>query len=414
MSDGRSINTAVIGGGHAGLLMSWHLQRAGRDHVVLERRDTLGGGWQDRWDGFRLVSPNWMTALPGFAYDGSDPDGYMDRAGIIDRTRSYASVVGAPVQVSTEVRRLSTDGASGRRFRLETSQGPLHVDEVIAATGAFHVPRIPPGAAGLSDRLFQVHAHHYRSPAQLPPGGVLVVGSGQTGVQLAEELHEAGRDVVLSVGRCGRAPRRYRGQDWFWWVRQLVDRGPGLGTELPTVDQLPDPRARFTCNPHLSGHHGGHDTNLRRMALEGIRLAGRFVGGDGERATFDPNLNETLRFADEYFDARIRTLFDAFAKAAALDLPPDDRAWLDHEPPELTELDLARQGISTILWTTGYAPDYRWLDLPILDEFGVPKHARGVSEVPGLSFIGLLFQHDNGSANLSGVARDAAYLATRW
>ena len=409
-----SLDTVVIGAGHSGLIMSWHLQRAGRDHVVLDRRETLGGGWQDRWDGFRLVSPNWTTGLPGFAYDGPDPDGFMGRDAVVGRMREYASVIDAPVQAATTVQRLATGGAGNRRFRLETSQGPLDADEVIVATGAFHQPRIPPAAAGLAPRVAQIHAHHYRNPADLPPGGVLVVGSGQTGVQLTEELAAAGRDVVLSVGRCWCGPRRYRGRDFFWWVRQLVDRGPEFGATLPTVDELPGPRAKFACNPHLSGHDGGHDTNLRQMALDGITLAGRFVGGDGEVVRFAPDLADSLRFADEFFDARFRPIMDALAERAGLDLPPDEREWPTHEPAELTELDLSDAGISTVLWTTGFAPDYGWLDLPILDEFGVPRHVRGASEVPGLTFIGLLFQHDNASANLAGVARDAAYLAARW
>jgi putative flavoprotein involved in K+ transport len=328
--------------------------------------------------------------------------------------RRYAEVIGAPVVRSTEVQRLSAGGAGGRRFHLATSQGPVDADDVIVATGAFHRPRVPSAADGLAPRLTQLHAHAYRNESQLPPGGVLIVGSGQTGVQLAEELHEAGREVTLSLGRCGRAPRRYRGYDWFWWARQLATRGPEHGTSLPTVGQLPERRLRFACNPHLSGHNGGHDMNLRQMAMDGIRLAGRFAGADGERVRFASDLVENLQFADRFFDVRFRQLFDAFAEKAGVDVGPDDRTWPSYEPPEVVELDLAAEGISSVLWTTGYAPDYDWLDFPILDEFGTPRHVRGVTEVPGLTFLGLLFQHTNASANLSGVAVDAEYLASRW
>jgi putative flavoprotein involved in K+ transport len=410
----RSVDTAVIGAGQAGLMMSWHLQRAGREHVVLDRRETVGGGWHDRWDRFRLVSPNWTTAYPGFPYDGPDPDAFMDRDSVIDRVRAYGVHIGAPVQGSTEVRRLTSDGGAGRLLRLETSQGPLDADQVIVATGGFHSPRIPTAGAGLSSRVLQLHSHDYRNPAQLPPGGVLVVGTGQTGVQLVEELHAAGRDVVLSIGRCGQSRRTYRGRDFFWWVRRMVDHGPEVGVTLPTVGQLPDPRARFACNPHLSGHDGGHDTNLRQMALDGIRLAGRFAGATGETVRFDTNLRDTLRFADEFFDARFRPLFDRYADQAGLEFPTDERVWPTYEPPELPELDLAGAGISTVLWATGYAPDYGWIDLPIHDEFGMPRQERGISDVPGLMFIGMLFMHDNASANLAGLARDADYLAARW
>ena len=410
----RSIETVVIGAGQAGLIMSWHLQRAGRSHVVLDRRDSLGGGWQDRWDGFVLVGPNWTTGLPWFPYEDADPDGFMPRDAVAARMRAYAEVIAAPVQRSTLVTRLSTEGRAGRRFRVETSEGPIDADEVIVATGAFHQPKIPAAAAGFAPWITQLHSHAYRNPAQLPPGGVLIVGSGQTGVQLAEELHEAGREVFLSVGHCGRVPRRYRGYDFFYWTRQLASRGDELGTPLPTVGQLPDPKLRFACNPHLSGHAGGHDTNLRQMALDGIRLVGRFTDATGERAGFAADLAANLEFADTFFDVRFRTLCDTFAERAGLDVTVDDRVRVDHQPPEVTELDLARRGISTMLWTTGYTPDYGWLDLPIRDEFGVPRHVRGVSDVPGLTFIGLLLQHNNASANLAGVALDAEYLASRW
>lgn len=410
----RSIDTVVIGAGQAGLIMSWHLQRAGREHVLLDRRDTLGGGWQDRWDGFVLVGPNWTTGLPGFPYEDGDPDGFMPRDAVAARMRRYADVIGAPVRPSTDVTRLTLTGTGGHRFHLETSQGPIDCDDVIVATGAFHKPKIPSLGAGFSPRITQLHAHHYRNDGQLPPGGVLIVGSGQTGVQIAEELREAGRDIVLATGRCGRAPRRYRGHDFFFWTRQLSARGAEFGTPLPTVDQLPERRLRFACNPHLSGHHGGHDTNLRRMAQDGLRLAGRYVTADGERASFAPDLADNLAFADRWFDERVRPLADTFAERAGVKVSDDDRVWTTYQPPELTELDLAGAGISTVLWTTGYAPDYGWLDLPIKDEFGVPKQVRGISEVPGLTFLGMLFQHNNGSANLAGVAVDAEYLASRW
>lgn len=410
----RSIDTVVIGAGQAGLIMSWNLQAAGRDHVVLERRETLGGGWQDRWDGFVLVGPNWTTGLPGFPYEDADPDGFMPRDAVALRMRRYAEVIGALVHPATAVTRLAADGAGGRRFHLETTQGPIDADDVVVATGAFHQPKIPPPAEGISSRVTQLHSHHYRNPSQLPPGGVLVVGSGQSGVQLAEELQEAGRQAFLAVGRCGRSPRRYRGHDVFWWIRELATRGPDFDTRLPTVDQLPEPRLRFACNPHVSGHHGGHDANLRRMAENGIRLVGRFTAADGERVTFAPDLTDNLKFADEFFDTRFRQLCDTFAERAGFEVTDDDREWPDYQPPEVTELDLAREGISTVLWTTGYRPDYDWLDLPILDEFGVPRHVRGVSEVPGLTFLGLLWQLNNASANLTGVAVDAEHLASRW
>ena len=409
----HSIHTVVIGAGHGGLIMSRHLRDAGRDHIVLDRRATLGGGWLDRWDAFQLVTPNFLTDLPGFPYDGPDPDGFMTRDEIATRIAAYAGAIDAPLALGTAVLRLSADPTSDSGFRVETDRGTIQAREVVVATGAFHTPKVPPSAQ-FGPAIHQLHAQHYRNEAALPPGGVLVVGSGQTGVQLAEELHAAGRAVTLSVGHCGRVPRRYRGRDFFWWLRQIVVQGADVGTPLPTVDSLPDPRARFACNPHLSGHGGGHDTDLRRFAADGIRLAGRFEAADGPHARFAADLAPNLAFADEFFAQRFGTLFDTFAERAGIDAGPDDNSPFAFEVPELTDLDLRAEGISTVLWTTGYAPDYAWLDLPVLGDFGLPRHVRGVSEIPGLTFIGLLWQHNQTSANLVGVAADAAYLASRW
>jgi putative flavoprotein involved in K+ transport len=408
-----STRTVVVGAGHAGLIMSHHLRGAGREHLVLDRRTELGGGWRDRWDLFQLVSPNFVTDLPGFPYDGPDPDGFMTRDEIAGRVAAYAAAIDAPVIPGTNVTRLAADESSPGRFRIETNRGAVQADEVIVATGAFHTPRIP-STATFAPEIHQLHAHHYRHEGQLPPGGVLVVGSGQTGVQLAEELRAAGRSVTLSVGHCGRVPRRYRGRDIFWWLRRLVTHGPAVGVTLPTVDQLPDPRAVFACNPHLSGHGGGHDTNVRRFAAEGMRLVGRFEGADDHHARFAADLSANLAFADAFFDERFRDLLESFTERAGLDLPPDDRIPFELDVPEVTELDLRAEGISTVLWTTGYAPDYGWLDLPVLNEFGVPRQVRGISEVPGLTFIGLLWQHNQASANFVGADADADYLASKW
>jgi putative flavoprotein involved in K+ transport len=410
----RSVETVVIGAGHAGLTMSHFLGEAGREHVVLERRETLGGGWQDRWDGFQLVTPNWTTGLPGFAYDGDDPDGFMPRDAIVERMRRYAEAIDAPVRSGTAVRRLSALGDGARRFRLETNAGRIDARNVIVATGSFHRARIPAVSTGIGARLTQVHSEAYRRPSDLPPGRVLVVGTGQTGVQLAEELRDAGREVILSVGHCGRVPRRYRGHDLFWWIRRLAEESAAGRSGLPAVDQLPDPRARSACNPHTSGHGGGHDTNLWRFAAGGIRLFGRLDGADGERVRFAPGLEDNLRFADAFFDDRFRPGFEALVERMGLDLPPDDREPFETSVPEIEELDLAAEGVSTVLWTSGYAMDYDWIDLPILDEMGFPRTTRGVSDVPGLSFIGSLWQFNLASGNLIGVAMDARHLAEQW
>jgi putative flavoprotein involved in K+ transport len=338
----------------------------------------------------------------------------MPRDEIIERVARYADVIDAPVALDTRVERLEAHRDGGRRFRLTTSRGPVLADRVIVATGGFQVPRISPAAEGLGARVRQVHAHEYRSEAALPPGAVLLVGTGQTGVQLAEELHQAGRRVFVSVGRCGRAPRRYRGRDTFHWLAGVKVRGHEYGTSLPTVETLPDPRLRFACNPHLSGHRGGHDTNLRQFATEGMTLVGRFEAADGERVRLAADLNANLDFADRFFEERLKPIFDTYIERSGTQAEPDDRPpALGREVPEVTELDLAAEGISTILWTSGYRLDYGWIDLPIFEPNGVPRQVDGLAEVPGLAFVGLPWMRDMASATLFGVGRDAAIVADR-
>jgi len=404
------VDTAVIGAGQAGLTMSWHLQAAARDHVVLERRPTLGGGWQDRWEAFRLVSPNWSASFPGAPYDGDDPDGYMPRDEIAGRVARYATTIGAPVVLEAGVERLRARPDGG--FELRTTQGVLVAREVVVATGGFHAPSLPALAAALPARVSSLHSSAYRRPDDLPPGAVLVVGSAQTGMQLVEELRAAGREVYLSVGSAGRLPRRYRGRDSFAWLAMCVERGEELGVPLPTVDKLPDPRRRLAGNPHVSGHGGGHDTNLRQFGRDGVRLVGRLTRVDGERVRLAPDLLDNIAAADRFFDERFRQLFDRLIDAAALDAPPADAvAPIAFEPEVVEELDLARAGISTVLWTTGFGRDLTWIDPPITDELGFPRQVRGVTEVPGLYVLGSLWQHDQASATLFGVARDARVLA---
>jgi len=408
------VETIVVGAGQAGLVMSWHLRAAGTEHVVLERRSALGGGWQDRWDAFQLVTPNFFTSLPGHAYAGADPDGYMTRDELIAHFGGYAAAIQAPVQLETDVRRLRHDDGASGRFRLETSHGPMSARNVVVAVGAFGVPHIPAAAGGFAADILQLHSHAYRRPADLPPGGVLLIGSGQTGVQLAEELGEAGRPVTLSVGHCGRSPRRYRGRDTFAWIHGIAKEGASLGVALPSVETLPTPGDRFQCNPHVSGHGGGHDTNLRKMAADGLRLVGRFKGAEGTRAWFTPDLAENLAFADRFFGERQQPLIDRYIDAIGAQAPPGELPQFAFEPPEITSLDLGAEGISTVMWTSGYRPAFDWIELPIFDAFGLPRHVRGETEIPGLTFIGLPWQLDNTSANLAGVARDAAWLASRW
>lgn len=429
MSGSRSVETVVVGAGQAGLLMSWHLRQAGREHVVLDRRATLGGGWQDRWDAFRLVGPNWLVSMPGLDYQGDDPDGFMGRDELIAHYRAYAAAIDAPVELDTHVRQLearhggvgtgraaSGRGAGGARFRLTTSRGTIDARHVIVAGGPFQTPAIPALGGGLGPGILSLHSHDYRNPGQLPPGRVLVVGSGQSGVQLAEELAEAGREVLVSVGRCWTCPRVYRGHDIFWWLRTIATDGPRVGVSLPTPAGLSSPAGRFACNPQLSGHHGGHGVDLRRLARDGVvRLVGRFESIDGTIARFRPDLADSLAFADAQFGPRFGRLCDAYGAAAGtMDAAAELPEPIDFQPPEVPEIDLAAEGVSTVLWSSGYRPSFNWIHLPVLDEVGLPVQASGVTAVDGLSFIGTPWLVDMGSANHIGLARDAEMLAAAW
>lgn len=408
----RSIDTVVIGAGQAGLIMSRLLSEAGREHVVLERRATLGGGWQDRWDAFRLVSPNWTVTVPGYAYAGDEPDAFMPREELIGHFREYASVIKAPVEMETAVTALDPVDGPTNRFEVTTTRGKILARTVVVAAGPFQAPHIPAIASDLAPSILSLHVDAYRNPDALPDGGVLLVGSGQSGVQLAEELQAAGRAVTISVGHCGHAPRRYRGRDAFWWLRQLATVGAGLGVTLPSADRLPSPAARFACNPQLSGHGGGHDISLRNMAAEGVRLVGRLAALEGTEARMQPDLGDNLRYADAFFDERLRPLFDAFAERCGEDFPPAEIERFEHDVPEITELDLAAEGISTVLWTSGYRPALDWIHMPVLDASGLPIQTGGQSSVDGLCFIGTPWLLDMGSANLIGLVRDAENLAS--
>ena len=405
----NDVDVLVVGAGHAGLAMSGYLGQAGREHLVIERRDRLGGGWQDRWDEFRLVTPNWTSSFPGWAYDGADPDGFMSRDEITARVARYADVVGAPVALATEMQRLTPIDGAG--FLATTDRGELLARQVVVATGSYHTPRVPQVTRQVSDRVTQLHSHEYRNDAALPPGAVLVVGSGQTGLQLAEELFAAGRRVYISVGSAGRVPRRYRGRDIFGWLVDIIRDGAAHGVTLPTADQLPDPRRRFNPMPALSGHGGGHDTNLRQYAADGMTLAGRLTGADGELLTFADDLMLSLERADRFFDERFRAVIDTYIERAAIEAPPADSVAVDYQPRGLIELNLLHEEISTVIWATGYALDYGWIEALILDELGYPRNVRGVTIVSGLYFLGLLWQHSQASASLVGPELDGPYLA---
>lgn len=404
----EQVDTLVIGAGQAGLATSYWLTDAGVDHLVVDRRDGLGGGWHDRWDSFCLVAPNFTVQLPGMPYAGPDPDGFMPRAEVVDYLREYATAIGAPVRLGTAVHGLA---AAGDGFVAHTGTGPIAARNVVLATGPYQRPKVPAASRHLPGYIQQLHSHDYRRPDRLAGGGVLVVGTGQSGTQIAEELHAAGREVHLAISRCFAAPRRYRGRDTIWWLMQTYLHGAEVGVPFPTVADLPSPAARFGCDPHVSGKDGGHDISLRDFARRGIRLYGRLESAAGATVRFSGDLAELLTFADTAFDQQFRPLFDGYIAAAGIDAPPDDRPPPDDfVPGTAAELDLDAAGVGAVVWATGYGLDFGWVDLPVLDEWGYPRHLRGVTVHPGLYAVGLPWLHSEPSSVFAGVGADAAHV----
>lgn len=399
------IDTVVVGGGQAGLSASWHLTQKGREHVVLDRGN-IGDTWRRRWDSFCLVTPNWTCRLPGFPYDGVDPDGFMKRDEIVAYVERFAESFGPPYRSGVEVRLLASARSNGR-FMLETSEGPLSVDNVIIASGTYQQPNIPAWDSDLPDDIVQLHTQDYRNPEQLPEGAVLVIGSGQSGCQIVEDLHMEGREVHLCVGKAARVPRRYRGRDYIQWLEAA-----GL-TEVP-VDQHPDgPAIRFKPNAHLSGRDGGRTIDLRRLALEGVMLHGRLMNAEANRVFFADDLKKNLDAADKACANRV-AMIDKHIVKNGLKAPPSDLEKFDWQPDSnLASLDLREAGISTVIYATGFRFDFSWIDFPVLDERGYPRYERGVTEIPGLYFIGLHWLYTWGSGLFYQVGRDSEYVVDR-
>ncbi|MCA4133997.1 NAD(P)/FAD-dependent oxidoreductase [Arthrobacter sp. M4] len=408
----NEVHTLVIGAGQAGLATSYWLSQKGVEHVVLERRPALGGAWQDRWDAFILNTPNFATDLPGMPYTGPEPEAFMPRDDVIAMFREYASKIDAPVHTGTDVTRVS---AADGGFSVETSRGSWHAGNVVLATGAYQVPKIPPLAAKLPDGVMQLHTHHYRNPEQLPDGAVLIVGTGQSGGQIAEELQAVGREIHLAVSMCPEAPRRYRGKDIMYWLLKAAKEGPDYGINALKVEALPSPAARFACNPLVSGTDGGHNIHLRDLGRRGMHLHGHLEGVDDGEVTFTDDLPERLAAVEAGFGLRMLGAIEAYIAAAGIDAAPQSPTQVEDDwlPSEPARLDLAAENISSVLWATGYRLDLRFVDIPVLDDWGYPRHSRGVTEHPGLYAVGLPWLTSHYSSLLGGVGLDAEYVAER-
>jgi putative flavoprotein involved in K+ transport len=391
------VDVVVVGAGQAGLATSHELTALGTEHVVLER-GRVAQTWRDRWDSFCLVTPNWTIRLPGGEYAGDDPDGYLPREELVAHIEGWASSFDAPVREHTAVTAVR-GGDDG--FVVTTPDGELAARRVVLSTGAYPRPHHP-FEETLPPELFRIGAEAYRNEAELASGRILVVGSGQTGCQLAEEFAEAGREVVLACGRAPWSPRRIDGRDLVWW---LLESGY---LEAP-VESLAAPAARLAANILATGHGGGHDLHYRTLPPLGITLTGHFIGADGPRLRFAPDLAESVAWGDERY-LLLRDLFAKFAAERGHD-PPDmpDPEPFDAAAPE--ELDLASFG--AVVFAGGFRPDYSWLPWPgVVDDLGFPLHRDGDSTaVPGLHFVGVHFLRKRKSSLLVGVGEDAAIVA---
>jgi putative flavoprotein involved in K+ transport len=395
------VETLIVGGGQAGLALSHILSQRGCKHVVLER-GRIAERWRtERWHGLRFQFPNWSVRLPDFPYLQADPDAFATSAEIVDYLVSYANFIDAPVRCGVTVTALRREGAS--RFVAETSDGPIEAGNVVIATGPYQRPIVP---ALLQDdaSLFQVHASRYREPDQLPSGSVLVVGSGASGAQIAEELMRAGRRVYLSVSRHRRLPRRYRGRDLTWWLTAL-----GLD-QTPVENRGPDKTL-----PLITGAYGGHTIDFRHFAAQGATLLGRVVAARDGTLDLASDLADSLAFGDAAYAAFL-DMADSHVTWHGLGMPEEPAARaVEPDPPCLVEplrrLDLRSAGIGAVIWATGYSCDFGWIDLPVLDARGEPVHRGGMTDVPGLYFLGLQWLSKMNSSFLAGVADDAARLA---
>jgi len=400
------VEVAVVGGGQAGLSASWFLARAGVEHVVLERQ-TAAHEWQDhRWDSFTLVTPNVQCRLPGFPYPGDDPYGFMTRAETVAYLAEYVRRTEPPLREGTTVRELRQDGNGGFVLELETPDGPsvLEAEQVVVAVGGYHEPRIPRLAERLPDDVVQLHSSTYKNPDALPPGAVLVVGTGQSGAQIAEDLHLAGRQVHLVVGSAPRCARRYRGRDCIDWLEEM-----GL-YDVAIEDTAGGLREREKTNHYMTGRDGGHDIDLRRFALESMGLYGRLVDVAGERLAFAPTLETALDRADRVAED-IKDAIDRHVDRLGLDVPTEARytpVWRPEVEP--TSLDLREAGVTSVVWATGFVPDFRWVRVPVFDGRGMVGHHRGITAVDGLHFLGLPWLHTWGSGRFAGLTRDAEHV----
>jgi putative flavoprotein involved in K+ transport len=406
----QTITTVIIGGGQAGLAMSWCLSERSIDHVVLERGEVANSWRTERWDSLRLLTPNWQSRLPSFDYEGDDPDGYRNMPELIAFLNRYAEVISAPIETHTIVSSVRADDDG---YVVVTDQGEWRCRTVVVASGACNIARVPALNDAVPSGVATLDSMQYRNPDQLGPGGVMIVGASATGTQFADEIHRSGRPVTLSTGEHIRAPRLYRGRDVEWWMDIA-------GVHNERYDEVEDiARARKLPSFQLTGTPERKTLDLNALTAIGVKLSGRLAGINDGKAQFSGSLRNVCALSDLKM-GRLLDTFDEWASTNGMDGEVDaphrfEPTEVENSPP--LGLDLTSGEIKTIIWATGYRPDYSWLDVPVLDRKDNVRHDGGIVEgAPGMYLMGIQFLRRRKSALLDGVGDDArdlsAHLAT--
>ena len=399
-----SVDVVVIGAGHSGLAMSQYLSIYGIEHVVLERGEVANSWIRERWNSLKLLTPNWQSRLPGYPYSGPDPDGYMSMPDVVGFIKAYADYCRAPVVAGAEVTSVLP---AGNRYHVDTGNGQWNARAIVIASGAFNLPSIPSISRDIPPSVAQLSTRDYRYPQQLENGGVLIVGASASGVQLADEIHASGRPVTLAVGEHVRMPRVYRGKDIQYWMN-------ASGILDQRYDEMDDlRRVRDVASPQLVGSDDRRSLDLNRLSALGVRLTGKLAAVRNGKAQFSGSLRNVVKLADLKMNRLLETIDGWIADSAAREaLGPPER----FEPTALPDtpclsVDLGRGEIRTVLWATGFRPDYSWLHVPVLDRKGLIRHHGGITASPGLYVMGLPFMRRRKSSFIHGAEDDASELA---